>query len=343
MSTSLPILALMLAAALAPGAERWHHVSAAATEGLAGDEIQFIQQGPGDRIWIGTMQGLSTWVDGGFQQVLDAAGKPLPGPVWCVTADAAGVPQVGTGRGVIALGGETDRRALGYASVNPIVPLGRSALWAIAKDRSETNVLVASVGGADWAPVDAHLGRKVVDLFAASDGSVWVVMDGDGLLQVAPDGSDHGKAHLPGLNVQSVFEDREGRIWCGRWGRGVVVLQDGAWQELLTDEDSAVVHITQAADGSLWFGTTANGVWRFDGSNWTQHLADDGPISLLAATSDGRVWVSSQATRGLKYWDGEAWALSLDNPMPVRCLAETDDGVWAGGVLDGIHILRKGE
>ena len=44
----------------------------------------------------------------------------------------------------------------------------------------------------------------------------------------------------------------------------------------------------------------------------------------------------------LLYWNGEEWIVSLDGPLPIRALVEAADGtLWAGGVLDGIHMLKK--
>ena len=59
----------------------------------------------------------------------------------------------------------------------------------------------------------------------------------------------------------------------------------------------------------------------------------------MAATSDGKVWNSTQAQGGLRYWSGKKWVTSLDSPLPIRCLFESKDKkIWAGGVLDGVHV-----
>lgn len=333
-------LSILVVTASLDAADQWLAVNTASEPGLAGDDIQFIQEGPGERIWIGTNGGLTTYAGGAYQRFARTDGKPLGVTTWGVVRAGDGRIAISTARGVIRVSADRQETLLGYASVSPAVPYGLTGLWAIAKDASEVNVLMASDGG-EWSAVDDYVGIKVVDLFAASDGAVWIVVDGNGLVRVDPKVVGD-QAHLSGLNIQSVFEDRDGRIWAGRWGRGVVVQAAGAWTEHLTDEESAVVHIAQSTDGSMWFGTTAGGVWQYDGSAWTQHLATDGLISVLETTSDGRVWVSSQETRGLKYWDGSKWVLSLDSPLPIRCLVETSHGLWAGGVLDGLHILRGG-
>lgn len=336
------IAGLLLIASTIIAADPWVAITTESEPALPSDEIQFIREGPGDRIWIGTAGGLATWRDGGFERFTPPDGKELSSPVWAV----AGIPDrlaIGTGRGVTQVVDGRVEHYLEDSSVNPVVVFGDVGWWAIAKGSDETNTLVAS-DGKSWSPVESFAERKPADLFVASDGAVWVVIDGDGVIRVDPAKPDQQRHHLSGLNIQSLFEDDRGRIWAGRWGRGVVVQEpDGHWNELLTDEESAVIHIDQSSDGAMWFGTTAGGLWRLADGERSRHLVDDGPISLLETTDDGRVWVATQRVRGLRYFRDGEWVPSLDSPMPLRCLVETGSGLWAGGVLDGLHVLREGE
>jgi hypothetical protein len=64
-------------------------------------------------------------------------------------------------------------------------------------------------------------------------------------------------------------------------------------------------------------------------------------VNLLEVTDDGRVWISTQATGGLQYFDGKSWQTSLRGPLPIRCLLKASNGqILAGGVLDGLHVLK---
>lgn len=335
-----PLLAFILSVGALTAADDWRSITAEQESGLPSDEINFVQQGPGPRIWIGTASGVTRYDGERFAVLTNEADEPLGSAVWDVTASRDGRVVLGTQGGVLRIAGNRLQRPLVDVNVGSLVPFGERAVWGLARDASERNTLVGGEGGT-WSPVEIEEIAQPVDLFAASNGRVWVINDGNGVVAVDPADRNSGEAHLDGLNLQSIAEDDQGRIWVGRWGGGVLSYDGEDWTTYLESEEAAVVHIEQAADGSMWFGTTASGVYRLADGDVTQHLEQDGPISVLKATSDGRVWVSSQATRGLKYWNGEEWVLSLDTPMPISCLAETRYGLWAGGVLDGLHILRE--
>lgn len=227
-------------------------------------------------------------------------------------------------------------------TVAPILPYGKDSLWAISKNRgNEQNTLMEYSKG-EWKAVERFKKERVVDIYRSSGGLLWVAVDGNGIYEVDPQkGPGEAVHHLEGLNVTAFAEDSRKRIWCGLWGRGVRVREDGAWVTHLKNEKSYIFSIHQDTKSAIWVATNANGLWRYDGEKWANHLRDEGAINMLATTSDGKVWISTQTMGGLRYWDGTKWRMSLTSPLPVRCLLETKDGhVWAGGVLDGVYVKQ---
>jgi len=331
------LLTFVLTAALAAAAlaaDKWQLVTE--DQGLPGNEIQFLSQDEAGTIWIGTLKGLAAFKNGKFQT------RIKEGEIWNVFPIGPDKYWVGTANGVILLEGDKQTPTLHGSTVAPILPYGKGALWAIAKNRgTEQNVLVENSGGG-WKPVERFAKERVVDLYRTSDGAMWVALDGNGIYAVNPaQGPDKAVHHLEGLNVTALAEDSKKRVWCGLWGRGVRVYENGAWTAHLIKEDSYVFTIQEDKAGTIWVATNAHGLWRHDGKDWVNDLREEGGINMLAATSDGKVWISSQMKGGLRYWDGKKWVVSLDSPLPIRCLLETKDGkVWAGGVLDGLHIKQ---
>jgi streptogramin lyase len=191
-------------------------------------------------------------------------------------------------------------------------------------------------------PVAAFGDRKVADLEQTADGRLWVVVDGDGVFELQPgEPPEEATHHLAGFNVRSVMLDSQGRVWFGLCGRGVALVDvDGKRREFLEQEKSPFLHLLQDRGGDIWAGTSSGGLYQYDGTNWTRHLAGQGAISLLHCDRQGRIWTSTQSQGGLRYWSGGEWHVSLDTRLPMTCMAPHGDALWAGGVVDGVHVLE---
>jgi ligand-binding sensor domain-containing protein len=331
-------LAVCLAAAAVFGGEPWENLTKDGA-GLPGDEIQFIKQEAAGAIWIGTLSGLGR-VAG------DKVSVVIPkGMMWDVLERGGGAYWIGTARGAVLLAGDTQTPTLKGRTVAPLVKVNDTLTWTIAKHAGAgTNTLLANSSGDDaWVPVPAFEKEKVEDLTRTADGNIWVAIDGNGVLVVpaaTPDATP--VRHLEGSNVTAIFQDARGQVWCGTWGQGVFVYDGEGWTRHLKKEKAAIMGIVQDTKAQIWVSTSASGLWRYNSAGWENYLRDEGGINMLETTSDGRVWISSQMQGGLRYWDGAKWVVSLDSPLPIRCLVEAaDKTIWAGGVLDGVHRLKR--
>jgi len=335
------LLALLLGLAAPAGAATWETLTT--ENGLPNDEIQFLHEDAKGAVWIGTLGGLARYRDGQLETILEK------GQIWQVLRLQDGRIMVGTNSGVLILPENPEAesepvRGLKNNTVSPIVPLENGRVWALRKDRgTEENELMAWKGGETWEPVEALQGKRVVDLIRARDGAVWAAIEGDGVVEVsdpvgAPEQATH---HLEGLNLTTLAEDGQGRLWCGVWQRGLMVHEGGQWHRHLGQEDSYIFNITDA-EGTLWVGTSANGLWRYDGKRWENELSEEGAVNTLVWTPQAeRVWISTQQQGGLRYWEDGEWITALEGPLPVRTVIERANGeIWAGGVLDGVHIKR---
>ncbi len=338
---------LWLVASAAPAADKWVNLTSQGEAGLAGDEIQFVQA-IGDDVWVGTLSGLSRHRQGTFEAVTQVQKKGKDDVVvkaqfqaWCILPNGPDSYLAGTNHGLYVVqemrAGEQFLRGW---TISPIVRLADQRLWALGKNGQERNQIFHREGDA-WQPVPLLAGLRLADLVQTADRRVWVVIDGDGLAEVTDNG-DSIVRHLSGMNVTTVITDSKGRVWCGFWGRGVACHDGRGWIHYLEQEKSAVIDIVEDTRGDIWVATTGGGLWHHDGEAWQRDLTDEGPINLLFASRDGRVWVSSQAAGGLRFREGGKWVESLANGLPIRCLAEpTKNALWAGGVLDGLHILKR--
>ena len=329
--TFLSILLLLIATQCSFG--EWTTVTK--DNGLSGNEVQFLAEN--DRtIWIGTLSGLTKYENNEFSTF-------VPGAAWDVLTVGPDKHWVGTRNGILLVDGDKKTSAHKGLTVAPILPYKPDSIWIVGKHPGTEKARVLQNSAGKWTNVTYFDERRIVNLFRSSNGHMWVVSDGNGIYEVDPEkGPEQAVHHLQGLNVTAFFEDSKNRIWVGLWGRGVRVLEDGRWKTHIPNEDSSVFSLVEDANGGIWVATSAHGLWYYDNDEWKNLLRDEGGVNMLAATSDGKVWISTQTRGGLRTWDGKEWTVSLDSFLPIRCLIETQSGeIWAGGILDGLHILKK--
>ena len=109
-------------------------------------------------------------------------------------------------------------------------------------------------------------------------------------------------------NVFAMEEDREGNIWLGSWGNGII-RYDGQNFVPFTEEDglanNQVYSILEDREGNIWFGTL-KGVSRYDGRQFHNLTTADGLIADkvydIFQDSDGHLWFSTR--EGVSRYDG---------------------------------------
>ncbi len=358
-------LAVIGFACLGAGLARadWKNLSEQDNKALPGDQIQFIKAS-GDVVWIGGMEGLTRYKDGTFTAVTETVEKKKRGEVETIER-----PVRAKAWDILGLGG--DRWLLGHSGGVSLVhgtafqthelqgytaaPVakGRSGIiWTLAKKEENkkqiTNIMERGQDGA-WTVVeyfkrdkDSDKKRIVEDLYVDAHGQFWVTISGNGVINADPtEKPENWEHYLKGYNVTTVGEDAQGRVWCGMWERGVAMLENGSMRRHLSGEDMVPLTIV-GTNESVWVATNDRGCFQKVGDEWKQHFADEGAVNLLEATRDGCVWISSQKKGGLKVWAGEEWKVALPGPFPIRAVTLANDGtLWAGGILDGLHIREE--
>ncbi len=161
-----------------------------------------------------------------------------------------------------------------------------------------------------WDDEEASIYYSVTDIARGKDGRVWfatygavIGFDGEAFTAITNEslGLNEDKGFL---HVRSVHEDRNGNLWIGNNGIGVL-LYDGKTTINFTDKfkvgkpetagASASLHkvfsIAEDSVGNVWFGTYESGAWRYDGDSLTHFGPEDGLPS-------GQVWGIHENQRG---------------------------------------------
>jgi diguanylate cyclase (GGDEF)-like protein len=159
---------------------------------------------------------------------------------------------------------------------------------------------------------------------------------------------------LTNNNIRALLLDREGFLWIGTNGGGLLRMKEGRFDRFTTREGLVYDNVTalcEAPDGSIWIGTYGGGLSRLKGgsfSNFTTRdgLTHDGVLSL-AADRDGTVWVGTNGGGLCSFREGRFGSPRLSSPLPspfVYSLSVSpDDGLWIGTYGGGLCHLRGSE
>ncbi len=189
------------------------------------------------------------------------------------------------------------------------------------------------------------------------DGILLVGTADRGLYMVFPDGAgqslhlDHA-SNFPSDWVISLGEDREGNLWMGTGGGGLVMLRPNNIRTVAPPDQwqsRAVLSVCPGRDGALWIGTEGAGLYRFQNGTWTNFDSPQGIrnsyIWSLAEDSRGQLWVGT--------WGGGLFTQSGDRfefapgmekttpPMPALLCAR-EGGLWIGTAM-GLLRYQEGK
>ncbi len=192
--------------------------------------------------------------------------------------------------------------------------------------------------------------NNVFCLMVSRDNSLWIGMEGGGLLRYK-NGAFHSFTSNNGLTnnfVRAVYQDTKGKIWVGTDNGLFQII--GERVERLDNSDSfpsiAVHAIAEDSRGRIWAGGSR--LVRLEGGEPSEyHLrgeASQNRVKSIIETPDGTVWVGTVS--GLqKMTPGGPSSTEFTRVQEitgtVRFLRETSDGtLWIGTIGHGLHTYR---
>ncbi|XHS78146.1 two-component regulator propeller domain-containing protein [Burkholderiaceae bacterium UC74_6] len=232
-------------------------------------------------------------------------------------------------------------------------------VWSLGEDGTGSLWVGAESGVWRWKPGApqrfATSGMRVGDLSTTVDGQILIGTRGAGLKQVAGDklipfpiqAAAKPAEWVPGRDAKAnkLLRDRDGGLWIGTEGHGIIHLKDGQADTFTRAEGlsgNIACSLFQDREGNIWFGSE-KGLDRFRKLPVTslsvqQGLPNEVTKSVLA-TTDGSIWVATDD--GLARWkDGKSTVYKESKGLPdsrVQSLYQDNNGrLWAstaGGLV----------
>jgi ligand-binding sensor domain-containing protein len=247
-------------------------------------EILALHRGD-SRTWVGTSDGLfatgtgsddvrvrrpeSTALEG---RSVTALWEGPRGRLWIGTA-AAGLYLLDPGRNPVAVAG------LPRAPIRDLLGDGAGHLWMATKGGGLSRLDPATGTIDSIARTDGLPTEELLSITGGEGDELWIGTYGHGLVRYLPstDRFEYYSLADSGVDVYTVFRDRDGTIWAGATDVGLVELIREPGESLRFEvhgRDQGLKHlaidsIAQDLDGVLWISADDGGLYTFDGAHFT--------------------------------------------------------------------------
>ena len=325
--------------------------------GLPSNEIFGLQPQSDGSILVLTSKGVA-WVAQGrcIKSITHIDGQPLE-RVYDMATDAGGTTWLATwGQGVLSLDGrrmDTGDRQVQYSWKLAQDPSGY--LW-IAFQYTGTEALIGRYDPRDEQLAFINVGNETEGAVQQgtrhirSDASGWLWLSRRGVL--CYDGQEwHSfSASLPDIDFSDTrltYEDREGNIWIGLWGGGLIFCDPASIRHYIEADglpDREIRCLGEDSEGRIWIGTMGGMACMEEGQ--IRPVKTGEIVSAMVVDGQGQVWSGGNAGKVYKWAGQTLQTISVSeatHPEEIVGLCEDGQGrIWVG-TFDGRYGWIEGD
>ncbi len=329
---------------------RWFEIVETQSSG-PGSGVVSICEDAGGSIWLGRANGLTRWDDGtavnvpipptrGQMPIADVTVAPgeAPGDVWLGTVPSGAM---------LLRDGKT---------VHPF-PYDKAgiAIRVIRKDREGGIWLGGEFGLFRWdgtalrqfGPQDGLTSGHIHDISFDGDGTPWVAKAED-LLTVYRDGRFE-RVPTPGLSpslwINSVVTGKNGNVWLGTIGDGLIHLVDGKIFRYTTEDGLPGNSVTQLIEDDLGFlwGGTYQGIFRVSTTALEMLSSGVHPPLLFQNFGPSDGLTTAECSGGLqpacwKARDGHLWFSTSGGAVRINPKRVTKNPYSPPAIIEGLRV-----
>jgi ligand-binding sensor domain-containing protein/two-component sensor histidine kinase len=192
-------------------------------------------------------------------------------------------------------------------------------------------------------------GHGAFRAYEDSQGTVWFSR-AEGLFRATAIGLE---PVVPGINVRYVYGDRDGALWIGTNGDGLIHVKDRAIQMFTTADglpNKVIMTVLASHAGSLWTGANCGGLSRFDGRRFRTYSEKDGLrnscVYALAEDANHDLWIGTYGGGVFRLRDGRFTQYAKDQGLAsniVTGIVPARDGSLWLATPEGVSRVHDGQ
>lgn len=261
------------------------------------DEITWLCVSHAGALWVGTNQGLYRMERGHFVPI-------IPGEsIGRIEEASNGNLLIITGHGFVEWDGT---RVVSHPELAVRLDVHANGIFDVFQDANGAMWYCTEKGVARqtgglikrFKPYDGPRPWAAYRAYEDLQGNVWI-NSGAGLVRAGESALD---TLAPGLHARSIYADRDGDLWVGSNGDGLVRFKDRTIR-MYTTADGLPTDIPMALlvthNGKLWVGNNCGGLSRLDGQHFRTYSEKDGLsnscVWALAEDTNHDLWIGTWA------------------------------------------------